>query len=453
LNIIRSTWGFKSPESPDVTFDPPNRTAGPRKMVGDAARALPEDDPLAHVFFEERTDLRMTLASSGLKDAVATRTRGAAIAGRRSVHLTDPESMHPGPMVSEGAYRGIEESAQSDDKWVADLESTIVGAGKSTSVGRRHPFWSVKLVSFQQEIWVGSPGGRVVQDIRRGSRMELRVQVGEEPTACAVEELILGSDRTLPVTDAFARAFERAEARRSITSSPKPGSTTAVFAPGVAGIMAHEMIGHALEGDVVARGLSWIRAADFPAAATPVTVIDDPRRGRGAWTIDDEGISSRETLLVDRGRPVGMLLDKSSAGALRTVSTGHGRRSSYLEAVRPRMGCTFVGPGDDDPADVLRATRSGVFIRRMTAGHTDPTTGRASFLITDADRILDGHLAEPLDVFVLELDGYESWRSIDRVAHDLVFDTCIGSCVRDGQPLAVSVGAPTIRIGVARVHS
>jgi hypothetical protein len=25
--------------------------------------------------------------------------------------------------------------------------------------------------------------------------------------------------------------------------------------------------------------------------------------------------------------------------------------------------------------------------------------------------------------------------------------------MRDGQPLAVSVGAPTIRIGVARVHS
>ena len=300
---------------------------------------------------------------------------------------------------------------------------------------------------------MGPPGGDVVQDIRRGLRMELRVQVGDEPTSYAVEELVLGSDRTLPVTDAFARAFDRAEARGSISSSPKPGSMTAVFAPGVAGIMAHELIGHALEGDVVARGRSWIRAADFPAAATPVTVIDDPRRGRGAWTIDDEGVASREALLIDRGRSVGLLLDKSSAGALHSVSTGHGRRSSYLEAVRPRMGCTFIEPGDDDPADVLRATRSGVFIRRMTAGHTDPMTGRASFVITDADRIVDGRLAEPLDVFVLELDGPESWTSIDRVAHDLVFDTCIGSCVRDGQPLAVSVGAPTIRIGVASVHS
>jgi TldD protein len=184
-----------------------------------------------------------------------------------------------------------------------------------------------------------------------------------------------------------------------------------------------------------------------------VTVIDDPRRGRGAWSFDDEGVAARETLLIDRGRPVGMLLDRASASAIGKASTGHGRRASYLEAVRPRMGCTFIQSGSDDPADILSGTRSGVFIRRLASGHTDPISGRASFLINDADRIVEGSLADPLDVFVLELDGSESWRSIDRVAHDLAFDTCVGSCVRDGQPLAVSVGAPTIRIGVVRVRS
>jgi TldD protein len=117
------------------------------------------------------------------------------------------------------------------------------------------------------------------------------------------------------------------------------------------------------------------------------------------------------------------------------------------------MGCTFIESGSDDPVDVLRSTRTGVFIRRLVGGHTDPISGRAAFMVSDADRIVDGRLVEPLDVFVLELDGLASWKSIDRVAHDLAFDTCIGSCVRDGQPLAVSVGAPTIRIGVVRVRS
>ena len=384
----------------------------------------------------------MALASSGLREIRATRTGGKAIAGRRSVHATDPDFMDPRRIC----LRHIED-------WVADLETEIIEAGTAACAGRRYPFWSAKVIAFHQEVWVGSPGRGVRHDVRRGCRVELRVQIGKGRTAHAVEEWVLRSDRSPPVTERFVRALDRAETRASISSPPKPGSTMVVCAPGVAGVIAHELIGHALEGDTVARGLTWTRAAEFSAAAAPVTVIDDPRRGRGAWMIDDEGVAARETILIDRGRLVGALLDRSSAEALGKVSTGHGRRSSYLEAVRPRMGCTFIESGSDDPAEVLRGTRAGVFIRRMTAGHTDPRSGRASFVVSDADRIVDGRLAEPLDIFVLELEGLDSWRSIDRVAHDLTFDPCIGSCVRDGQPLAVSVGAPTIRIGVARVHS
>jgi TldD protein len=115
------------------------------------------------------------------------------------------------------------------------------------------------------------------------------------------------------------------------------------------------------------------------------------------------------------------------------------------------MGCTWLGPGPDEPSDVLRDTNAGVFIRRMTSGHTDPFSGRASFLVTEADRIVAGRLERPLEPFVMHLDGIEVWGSIDRVCSDVEFDTCVGSCVRDGQPLAVSVGAPTIRVGVIRV--
>lgn len=422
-------------------------------MVASAARALPAGDPLAHVFFEQRTDLRTTLTSSGFREAVANWTAGGAIAGRRSVHLTEPDFMGPDRTVPGRAWHGTRGSRQADEKWVAALEDTVVAAGHAASAGRRHPNWTVKLVRFHQDVWVGRPGRDVVHDVRQGCRVEVRVQLGGEGKPFAVEELIASADRSVPAAEAFDRAFERAEARLSLGPPPKPGFAMAVFAPGVAGVVVHELIGHALEGDTAARGLTWIRDQDFPAAGRPVTVIDDPRRGRGAWTTDDEGVTVRETRLIDRGRPAGALLDMSSASALGMVSTGHGRRSSYLEAVLPRMGCTFIEPGVDDPLDVVRETRAGVYIRRMTAGHTDSISGRASFLITDADRIVDGRLGEPVDVFVLELDGRESWRSIDRLGHDLAFDRCIGSCMRDGQPLAVSVGAPTIRIGVARIHS
>ena len=42
--------------------------------------------------------------------------------------------------------------------------------------------------------------------------------------------------------------------------------------------------------------------------------------------------------------------------------------------------------------------------------------------------------------------------TLTMVADDLRFETCIGSCHRDGQALAISVGAPTVCIGVAEVR-
>jgi len=434
-----------------VTSDRTDSKHAKRDAIARAARALPASDPRAHVFFEERTDFRVNVTSSGLRDLVTTRTRGGAIAGRRSVHATHPEFLELAPFGETGEVAGTVGNEQKI--WVADLEAAIVAGAGGAASGLQQPAWSAKLVAFQQEVWVGDSQCDVTHDVRFGTRLELRVRFGENPRAHAVAELVPRTAELPPIRDAFVRAFERAEQRASGLRVTERGATTAVFARGVGGIVAHELIGHALEGDLVARSPTWISSGGLPAARLPLRVIDDPRRGRGAWLIDDEGVASGETVLVDHGRTFGLLLDKGSASSLGRVSTGHGRRSSYLEGVRSRMGCTFIEAGSDDPEEILRSTRTGVFIRRLIGGHTDPNTGRATFIVTDADRIEDGRLTNPLDAFVLELNGPESWGAIDRVAQDLTFDTCVGSCVRDGQPMAVSVGAPTIRIGLVRVRS
>ena len=52
---------------------------------------------------------------------------------------------------------------------------------------------------------------------------------------------------------------------------------------------------------------------------------------------------------------------------------------------------------------------------------------------------------------LLPVDGPAALRQTSKIADDLMFDTCIGACHRDGQPLAITVGAPTICIGLATV--
>jgi TldD protein len=111
------------------------------------------------------------------------------------------------------------------------------------------------------------------------------------------------------------------------------------------------------------------------------------------------------------------------------------------------MGCTFLAAGNLDPRDVLDGIARGVYVRRMEAASSDTASGQATFRVTDADLIHGGQLDMPLRPFLLAVTTREALRTLDRIATDLTFDTCIGSCIRDGQPLATSVGAPTYGIG------
>jgi len=320
---------------------------------------------------------------------------------------------------------------------------------------RVHPSAEVhaRWIGFDQRVTIAWPGGEIVEDRRSGGRvrLEARVIVGGRPVVAVAEAVGIepgGAD--------FARLAAGVIERLSAQSMARPvvsGRRPVVLAPGIGGILVHELVGHALEGDICfARG-SWLARATEGArvASRELTVIDDPRRGRGAWRIDDEGQPPRPTALIRNGSVAGCLFDLESAHRSNRRSTGHGRRASYREPVLPRMGCTFVTAGRFRPEQVVEGVEDGVYVRRMEAASTDPRSGAAVFRVTDANRIRHGKLEAPLQSHILHVEGREVLLGIDRIANDLAFDTCVGSCVRDGQPLAISVGAPTIRIGMVNV--
>ena len=75
------------------------------------------------------------------------------------------------------------------------------------------------------------------------------------------------------------------------------------------------------------------------------------------------------------------------------------------------------------------------------------------FRVVDADLIRDGAIVEPVHACLMSMTAAQLLRSFECIADDLEFDTCLGTCFKDGQPLAVSVGAPTCRLGLVRVHA
>jgi TldD protein len=415
------------------------------------------------LFLEKREDLAVEFARGGSPVAVHTFWCGMAAriasSGGRLLYRSDPDPDDALRLLSTRSERspaarnGPAEEASAVLS-ISPLEECFSRAERI--LGRAHPEigLAARGVAFEQRIMVARPDRAIAEDRRRGLRLRLECMLFKgKRRSVAVGEMVLSEDslesrrRIESLATGLAERVERRlDARRRPT-----GQMPVVFAPGVGGVLIHEIVGHALEADEVLGEGSWLAELEEQVAPKELVVLDDPRRGRAAWRVDDEGEEARATALVRDGRVAGWLLDRESANRTGRKATGHGRCSSFREKVRARMGCTFVGPGRLEAPEVIAGVRTGLYVRRMEAGKTDIKTGRALFRVTDSDLILNGKLDEPLVPHLLRVDGASALSTVDRIADDLRFDSCIGSCHRDGQALAISVGAPTFWIGRAGV--
>ncbi len=433
-------------------------------------QAVEQSDRPVRLFLEYRQDLTVELYGEDPPSSTRSSWSGVAAtrleAPSRIVYRSDPsieELEHLVRVASENRLRVPGSGGGSGRRPATDhpdLDESKALAPLHRVAGwirGRDPRALVlgRCVAFDQRVWIAGGPADPAEDLRRAMRLriETHLQRASRESSAVVEAVrppsAVGFDgETL---DGLARVLlERAEQRLD-AEDPPDGESSVVLAPGVGGVLIHEIVGHALEADVALSRGSWLTDLDGEVAPRELVIVDDPRRGRAAWRCDDEGQPSRATRLVGDGRVTGWLHDVTTAQRLSSPPTGHGRRSSFREPVRPRMGCTFIGAGRWQAEEILRSVDRGIYVRRMEAATVDLQSGRAVFRVTDADRIVRGKIDAPLRAHLLVIDGRRVLAGLERVADDLAFDTCVGSCHRDGQPLAISVGAPTIWAGVCKV--
>ena len=270
------------------------------------------------------------------------------------------------------------------------------------------------------------------------------VQTAYEPVGGTVGFELFGRE---PLVDAARRAATRALALLRAPRAPG-GRMPVVISAEAGGTMIHEAIGHGLEADLAGRGLSKFAGKLGQAVASPlVSVVDDatlPCR-RGSYRFDDEGTPAQRTVLVERGVLTGYLYDRLSAITFEGGKpTGNGRRESYRHRPIPRMSNTFIEPGTDDPAAILRDTPHGLFVRKMGGGQVNTVSGEFVFDVLEGYLIEGGELGPLVRGATLTGSGPEILMRIDRVGTDLGFS--IGTCGKDGQGAPVSDALPTLRI-------
>lgn len=241
-----------------------------------------------------------------------------------------------------------------------------------------------------------------------------------------------------------------AQAIVNLSSVDAPaGEMTVLLGPGWPGVLLHEAIGHGLEGDFNRKGTSAFSGKIGARVAAPgVTVVDDGSiaERRGSLTIDDEGTPTAETVLIEDGILRGYMQDRLNARLMGVAATGNGRRESYAHAPMPRMTNTFMKGGNDDPAELLSRIDDGIFAKSFGGGQVDIVSGKFVFSCTEAYRVRNGKLAEPVKGATLIGDGPTVLTRVTGIGNDMALDPGIGVCGKGGQSVPAGVGQPTLLV-------
>ena len=317
----------------------------------------------------------------------------------------------------------------------------------------------VSLSAVFDTIMVAAADGTLSADVRPLVRLNVQViaeQNGRREQGSAGGGGRYGYRELLANGRALALAREGVrQALVNLESVPAPaGSMTVVLGPGWPGVLLHEAIGHGLEGDFNRKGTSAFsgRIGD-KVAAEGVTVVDDgtlPNR-RGSLSVDDEGVASECTVLIENGVLVGYMQDKLNARLMGMRPTGNGRRESFAHLPMPRMTNTYMRPGTRDPQEIIESVERGLYAVNFGGGQVDITNGKFVFSASEAYLIENGRITRPVKGATLIGSGPEVLTRVSMVGNDLKLDEGVGVCGKEGQSVPVGVGQPTLRIDAMTV--
>ncbi len=439
-------------------------------------KALSSGGDFADIFIERSAPLSIVCEDSRIEKVMSGLDRGAGVRlvfGQRTAYaytneITTVSLLELADAVSQAAARGAHHTdinlsrknprvdlpvEKDPEKAAMSLKAGMVLEANRTARAFDRRIRQV-LVSYRenrQQVLIANSDGAVAEDERMYLTAVVRVVAAQDDVVQTGYEPISGiAGMELFDAHPLVRAAETAARRAVMMLSAKKASAgrmPVVLSSEAGGTMIHEAVGHGLEADLAQSGLSVYSNRRGEKIASPlITVVDDatlPGK-RGSFRFDDEGIDAERTVLVDKGILKTFLYDRLTAMKDAARSTGNGRRESYKHRPIPRMTNTMIVPGESDPADILRSTPTGLFVKKMGGGQVNTVNGDFVFEVSEGYRIENGRIGEPVRGATLAGNGPQVLMSIDMVGSDLGFS--IGTCGKDGQGSPVSDAQPTLRI-------
>ena len=220
------------------------------------------------------------------------------------------------------------------------------------------------------------------------------VRVRGDDVLIVADHVTLADLPDLPVLEALVGGMVQRVEWAGRTVEPPAGSLPVCFTPsGCATLLLPLHL--ACQGKSVLHGVSPLAGKVGTQVFRPwFTLTDDPLLdGRsGSRPVDDEGVPSRTTTLIERGIVRAVIYDLETAGRCGAAPTGHGRRSTFG---KPQAAFTnlVVSPGEHRTAELLGLMDDGLLVDELLGvGQGNVIGGAFSHPVALAYRVVKGEV-------------------------------------------------------------
>jgi len=232
------------------------------------------------------------------------------------------------------------------------------------------------------------------------------------------------------------------------------GNFCVVVDGSVAGVIAHEIMGHPSEADFVINERSFLSELFKKEIANRnVSIIDDSTiNGNGFYFFDHEGIPGQKTYIIKNGVLNSFLHSRETASVFskkfdeETNSTGNGRTQGLGRKIFVRMSNTYFKPGDYNTQELFLGIKKGIYAIKNVCGMEDPA-GKGFYVSCLMGYMIEnGKITKPIrGEVVLTGNVLEMLKNITAISKD--FSLNPGSCGKGHEDFVrVGTGGPHIRI-------
>ena len=228
------------------------------------------------------------------------------------------------------------------------------------------------------------------------------------------------------------------------------GLSKVVMGPELAGILAHEAVGHTVEADIVLGGSVAAHNVGKQVASDLVTMVDFAHTAMGKPCplpvyVDDEGTIAEDAMLIEKGTLKGFMHSKESARHFNAKPQGNARAFTFSDEPLIRMRNTAILPGKSKLEEMIAGIGDGYYLVKSGNGQAD-TTGEFMFSIGLGYEIKKGKLGKAIRETTISGVAFEMLKTVDMISDDMYWE-CGGFCGKK-QPMTVGMGGPALRCEV-----